>query len=1192
MVNIVKIGACASVIGRFAASLALRIIGATGLGRPLTACVGQSCLMLLLLLAGPVLAEDKADKPVTGAPIAVAANPPSPLSAEFLQSRLKELEANTALKAEVKEELTKLIQKGLLEINAAQGFDASAKNFAKILKSAPGQVETLRKALSMSAPKIEPKDLGISQKTILADLEKLLAAEQRKRFALETELADLESQLQQQTSRASAARKRLEEARQELQQLTEGMAQLDAQGEPVLVEAHARFLQLRQATLKAEIAALDLELQSQPQRMDLLQAQQDLSARALSLAKELVDKLTAITEQLREQEVQQAKVEAKVAERTAASKHPLLGKLAEENSRLIAEIAATVQELEQANVLAEQTKAQIKVYQTQFSSLKKKLEIAGLSGGVHGLVLLEERLALPDVRILSKRLAKRERVTATVALRQISYNEQRRKLADMARATDEALLAVEREERTSLREEVLELVGARRELLDKAITETASYTQTLIELDFSDRQSITQVQEYDKYLSEKLLWIPSDEVFGWDALLDLPSEVGSLLSWSNWLKVIKALFTPSSLMLPVLVVLLVVVVLFWFTPAMRRRVLLTGEWVSDPLHDRVSYSFLALLLVCLRAISWPLLMWLVAVQLDDVGTENQFVHHVAQAFRGVAKTFFLLRLFWILCEPGGVAMQHFRLPTANVHFFRRQLGILSLLLVPAVIVFLAASIERPAVRDLGLIFIMTTLSFFLIRVMQVASKDARWFTKGGGSNLLAHSRYLWFPLTLALPFSMLLLVVLGYFYTAEMIVRCFLWSLLLVIGLLVVRELVLRWMLIRLRAARRAKMERELQEHIARDEDGELPIEQNIRSAVSDTEVDLDTVDSQTKKLLRISLQLGLLVGLWGIWSPLLPAFEMLHSIELWKYTVTEEGHARQVPVTLASFALGLGMFALTWVSARNIPSVIEIFMLKKMTLDAGTRYAYTTLARYLVTGIGVIIAFSILGGSWSQIQWLVAALGVGIGFGLQEIVANFISGIIILFERPIRVGDVVTVGNISGVVSRIRIRATTITNWDRQELLVPNKEFITSQLLNWSLSDPIIRITVNVGIDYGSNVQRALAIMEEVAAAHGNVLADPPPLITFDSFGDNTLNLKMRCYLPDIDRRAKTISELHLTIHDRFHQEGIGIAFPQRDVHLDTLSPLDIRIVRQGKGEGQAARDPGNSPKEPPLSGAVVTGT
>ena len=196
--------------------------------------------------------------------------------------------------------------------------------------------------------------------------------------------------------------------------------------------------------------------------------------------------------------------------------------------------------------------------------------------------------------------------------------------------------------------------------------------------------------------------------------------------------------------------------------------------------------------------------------------------------------------------------------------------------------------------------------------------------------------------------------------------------------------------------------------------------------------------------------------------------------------------------------------------------------------------------------------------------QWLVAALGVGLGFGMQEIVANFISGLILLFERPIRVGDVVTVNGSSGTVSRIRIRATTITDWDRRELIVPNKRFITGEVLNWTLSNELNRILINVGVAYGADTDRARELLVQIAQNHPRILEDPAPIASFEGFGDNTLNLALRCYMPTLDGRLGVITELHAAIDAAFKEAGIEIAFPQRDVHFDTKQPLEVRMVSE----------------------------
>jgi potassium efflux system protein len=197
-------------------------------------------------------------------------------------------------------------------------------------------------------------------------------------------------------------------------------------------------------------------------------------------------------------------------------------------------------------------------------------------------------------------------------------------------------------------------------------------------------------------------------------------------------------------------------------------------------------------------------------------------------------------------------------------------------------------------------------------------------------------------------------------------------------------------------------------------------------------------------------------------------------------------------------------------------------------------------------------------------LQWLIAALGVGIGFGLQEIIANFISGLIILFERPIRVGDIVTVGDKDGIVTKIRIRATTIRDFDGRELLVPNKEFITARLLNWSLSDSKVRLVIPVGIAYGSDLEEALSILREITDEYPKILDDPEPSIIFGNFGENALELTARFFIGSFDDYWPLTTEVRSEIYKRFTEAGIVIAYPQRDIHFASEQPIRISIDPQ----------------------------
>jgi potassium efflux system protein len=239
------------------------------------------------------------------------------------------------------------------------------------------------------------------------------------------------------------------------------------------------------------------------------------------------------------------------------------------------------------------------------------------------------------------------------------------------------------------------------------------------------------------------------------------------------------------------------------------------------------------------------------------------------------------------------------------------------------------------------------------------------------------------------------------------------------------------------------------------------------------------------------------------------------------------------------------------------------VTLLHRLPLDAGSRFAATTLSRYIITVIGLVIAFDLIGIGWAKVQWLIAAMTVGLGFGLQEIFANFVSGIIILFERPIRVGDVVTVDDVNGIVTRIHIRATTITDWDRKELIVPNKEFITGRVINWTLSDRITRLLIKVGVAYGSDTDLVQKLLLEATKSLPSILSDPAPSAIFTGFGDSSLDFEVRAYIPNVDYQLTLRHDLFTAINKKLQTAGIEIPFPQQDLHIRSI---DVPISMERK--------------------------
>ena len=276
-------------------------------------------------------------------------------------------------------------------------------------------------------------------------------------------------------------------------------------------------------------------------------------------------------------------------------------------------------------------------------------------------------------------------------------------------------------------------------------------------------------------------------------------------------------------------------------------------------------------------------------------------------------------------------------------------------------------------------------------------------------------------------------------------------------------------------------------------------------------------------------------------------------------------------------WAIGSLLFAIiasmvAWALIRNLPGLLEVLVLSRLKMRQGASYAITTILNYIIIAVGAMTVFGSLGVSWDKLQWLAAALSVGLGFGLQEIFGNFVSGLIILFERPVRIGDTVTIGTFSGTVSKIRIRATTITDFDRKEVIIPNKAFVTERLINWSLSDTTTRLVIRIGVAYGSDLDKVKKVLLQAAMEHPKVMHDPEPAVFFTTFGASTLDHELRLYVRELRDRSHTVDELNRSIDRLCRENNIDIAFNQLEVHLRNEKGDEVtEVKREIKGDDPA---------------------
>ncbi len=264
-------------------------------------------------------------------------------------------------------------------------------------------------------------------------------------------------------------------------------------------------------------------------------------------------------------------------------------------------------------------------------------------------------------------------------------------------------------------------------------------------------------------------------------------------------------------------------------------------------------------------------------------------------------------------------------------------------------------------------------------------------------------------------------------------------------------------------------------------------------------------------------------------------------------------------PVSISSILIFFVLLVLVIYLSRVLSSLLVMRGLARINLHPGTRYVLRRLTEYSLVVIGAIIAFQTVGIDLSGLAVIFGLLSVGIGFGLQNITSNFISGLILLFERPITIGDRITVGDTEGDVQEINIRSTTIRTLNNITIIVPNSEFVESRVTNWSHGDLKVRLDIDVGVSYTSDLDAVLAALREVAEEHSKVLSTPEPEVLLMEFGDSSWNMRLRAWIANPQDVYYVRSDINCGIVRKFRERNIEIPYPQRDLHV--RSPLPVPL-------------------------------
>jgi potassium-dependent mechanosensitive channel len=1163
--------------------------------------------MLAALLAAS--AYGQVPPPVNVAPPMEGEAAPPSLTQQSVQDRLKRLDESTDLDAATKDKLRDIYKQALDQLRVAGEWADKAAKTEAARQSDPQDVARLKAELAV--PAVEPK-IEIPANGSLAQLNQSLASAEEQLKAEQAKLAYwdvLPKRRREEVPRqVAAAKQRLADVDQELAALPPGSDAID------LPQARRTLLVAIKAAAQQELAAQEKERLRFEASPDLAPLERDMAVRRVGQAEAIVKKWRDAVNDFRRQEAEE---QARQARWAAVSTYPELKALAEENARLTAEqngpegLPAKIERADQEKEALQNELAQLR---SQFTSVQEKIKAAGLTDAI-GLLLRKRLADLPDVRAHQQSIRARQAEISRVQAKLIELEDERADLANLEPQVRRYMQAIDARDSASDPEDIelklRELLENKRAYLRKQIADATAYVNTLaLDLDVTERQLIAETQAYTQFINEKILWIRSAAALSGGDLTRAGHAVARWLDPQAWRDLARALWNDAlANPLVYLAAIVLAVPLLIFQWRLRRRITYINEQTAKDYAATIGPTFAVLFLTLLIAAIWPSLMLFVAWRLAAPVDMTPFARAVAFGLATAAVIGLPTELLRQICRRKGLAEVHFRWPESALVSLRKNLRwLLSLGLPTAFVVALAEGSDRePDKASLGRLAFMVGMLLLAIFAHRVLRPQGGILHSSGseGGGWLVRTAGLWHVLAIGAPLTLLVIAALGYYYTALELVWRLQATLWLVLGLSILRALALRWLLIArrklaIKQARQRRIAAQAQSSQARAAGGEAAA---ATSTPTKDEVDLGTIDVQTRRLLRSFVGLAVIAGCWLIWVDVLPALAVLDQWKLWPYTsevaeVAEGGAsaltglvapvsgsgtsnaASPTPapattatpspgtltmatrvtqtkwITVKDLIVGAVVVLMTFVASRNLPGLLEISVLQRLPLDPGGRYAITTVSRYLITLVGIVVAFWVIGIGWSNVQWLVAAITVGLGFGLQEIFANFISGIIILFERPMRVGDIVTVGGVSGKVARIRIRATTITDWDRKELIVPNREFITGQLVNWTLSDSILRTVIRVGIAYGSDTELARQLLLKVAREDQHVLDDPPPVAVFDQFGDSTLDFDLRVFAP-IEQFLTLRHDLNTAIDRAFREAGIEIAFPQRDLHIRSIEPV-----------------------------------
>ncbi|MDK6228078.1 miniconductance mechanosensitive channel MscM [Klebsiella variicola] len=1052
---------------------------------------------------------------------AKAAKPAQPETVEVLQSALNALEE----------------QKSSLE--RARQYQDVIDNFPKLFQSLRSQLNNLSEEprqvpTGLTADALNQEILQVSSQL----LESSRQAQQEQDRA--REIADSLNQLpQQQTD----ARRQLNEVERRIGTQT---------GNNALAQAQNLALQAESARLKALVDELDLAQLSANNRQELSRARSELAQKQSEQLDAYLQALRNLQNSQRQREAEKALESTELLAENSENLPPDITAQFKVNRELSQALNQQAQRMDLVASQQRQATNQTLQVRQALNTLREQSQWLGSSN------LLGEALRAQVARLPERpRPQQLDTEMAQLRVQRLRFEDllsKQPQLRQIRQADGQPL--------TSEQNKILQAqLRTQNELLNSLLRGGDTLMLELTKLKVANGQLEDALKEINEATHRYLFWTSDVSPIGFSWPLEIVQDLRRLISLDTISELGKAsamMLTSKETLLPLFAALLLVGFSIssrrHFTRFLERSSARVGKVTQDHFWLTLRTVFWSILVASPLPVLWMTLGY---------GLQSAWPFPLAVAIGdGVTAT---VPLLWVVmicatfARPNGLFIAHFGWPRNRVakamRYYLMSIGLI-VPLIMALIMFDNLN-DREFSASLGrLCFLLICGALAVVTLSLKHAGIPLYLDKeGNGDNMV--NRLLW-NLMLGAPLVAMLAAAVGYLATAQALLARLETSVAIWFLLLVVYHIIRRWMLIQRRrlAFDRARHRRaEILAQRARGEDEPVHVsspEGSVETEVS--EVDLDAISTQSLRLVRSLLMLIALLSVIVLWSEIHSAFGFLENISLWDVTSTVQGVESLEPITLGAVLIAILVLIITTQLVRNLPALLELAILQHLDLTPGTGYAITTITKYLLMLVGGLVGFSMIGIEWSKLQWLVAALGVGLGFGLQEIFANFISGLIILFEKPIRIGDTVTIRDLTGSVTRINTRATTISDWDRKEIIVPNKAFITEQFINWSLSDSVTRVVLTVPAPVDADTDEVTKIL--IAAAHrcSLVIDTPAPEAFLVDLQQGIQIFELRIFAAEMGHRMPLRHEMHQLILAGFREHGIDMPFPPFQMRLESI--------------------------------------